>query len=107
MALSAMNSFFQGMVGGRYPQLSDRDDLWRLLVLITARKAYHLIRDELCQKRGVKRRPATGNIDPDECQAIDQVVGREPSPDFTTQVAEQCQRLFQRLGDPELEEIAQ
>ena len=40
-------------------------------------------------------------------QAIDQVVGREPPPDFTIQVAEQCQRLFQRLGDPELQEIAQ
>jgi DNA-directed RNA polymerase specialized sigma24 family protein len=107
VALSAMNSFFQGMVGGRYPQLNDRDDLWRLLVLITARKAYHLIRDEGRQKRGVRQKCATGNIDPEDCQVIDQVVGREPSPDFTTQVAEECQRLYQRLCDPELQEIAQ
>jgi len=107
VALSAMNSFFQGMVGGRYPQLSDRDDLWRLLVLITARKAHHLIRDEARQKRGNKRQRANGNLDPDDCQAIDQVVGQEPSPDFTTQLAEECQRLFRRLGDPELQEIAQ
>ena len=107
VALSAMNSFFQGMVGGRYPQLNDRDDLWRLLVLITARKTCHLIRDETRQKRGDKRQYATGNMDPDDYQAIDLVVGREPSPDFTTQVAEECQRLFQRLGDPELQEIAQ
>ena len=107
VALSAMNSFFQGMVGGRYPQLNDRDDLWRLLVLITARKTCHLIRDEARQKRGVKRQYAIGNVDPEDCGTIDQVVGREPSPDFTAQVAEECQRLFQLLGDPELQEIAQ
>jgi len=107
VALSAMNTFFQGMVGGRYPLLNDRDDLWRLLVLITARKAYHVMRDDARQKRGKKRQRATGELNPDDCQAMDQIVGQEPSPDFTIQVAEQCQRLFQRLGDPELQEIAQ
>ena len=106
VALSVMNSFFQGMAAGRYPQLSDRDDLWRLLVLITAHKASHLIRDETRQKRGVNRQYAIGTMDPDDCQAIEQVVGRDPSPEFITQVAEQCQLLFERLDDPELQEIA-
>ena len=39
-ALSAFDSFCTGAMQGRYPQLSDRDDLWHLLVVITARKAY-------------------------------------------------------------------
>src|SRR5438309_1437776 len=38
-ALSAFQSFCDGAANGRFPQLSDRDDLWRLLVVITARKA--------------------------------------------------------------------
>ena len=37
-ALSAFDSFCAGMEQGRFPQLSDRDDLWRLLVTITGRK---------------------------------------------------------------------
>src|SRR5262245_65777705 len=36
---SAFHSFFQGVARGRFPQLRDRDNLWRLLVVITARKA--------------------------------------------------------------------
>ena len=39
VALSALNSFFEGVAQGRFPLLCDRDDLWRLLVHITARKA--------------------------------------------------------------------
>ncbi len=35
-ALSAFNSFCAGVACGRFPQLADRDDLWRLLVVITA-----------------------------------------------------------------------
>ena len=50
VALSAFASFCRGVEGGRFPQLSDRDDLWRLLVTITARKALHLARDERSQK---------------------------------------------------------
>src|SRR3954462_10977271 len=38
-ALSAFDSFCAGLAGGRFPRLGDRDDLWRLLVVITTRKA--------------------------------------------------------------------
>src|SRR5438046_5072372 len=52
VALSAFASFCRGVEGGRFPQLLDRHDLWRLLVTITARKALRLARDERSQKRG-------------------------------------------------------
>ena len=42
-ALSAFKSVCLGLVDGRYPDLSDRDDLWRLLVLVTTRKALNQI----------------------------------------------------------------
>jgi hypothetical protein len=39
VALSAFDTFCDGMSQGRFPDLADRDDLWRLLVTIAARKA--------------------------------------------------------------------
>src|SRR6516225_5263352 len=53
VALSALTSFFEGIAKGRFPQLNDRDDLWRLLVHITARKAI----DQINHERRKKRRP--------------------------------------------------
>src|SRR4051812_38496320 len=38
-ALSAFDSFCDGAARGRLPRLADRDELWRLLVVLTARKA--------------------------------------------------------------------
>src|SRR6266403_1755718 len=52
VALSAFDSFCRQAEAGRFPQLLDRDSLWRVLVVVTARKAFHLIRDEDRQKRG-------------------------------------------------------
>src|SRR5947209_4556116 len=38
VALSAFDSFCRGAENDRFPQLCDRDNLWPLLVVITARK---------------------------------------------------------------------
>src|SRR5438876_10303530 len=46
VALSAFDSFCRDVQHDRWPQLLDRDNLWRLLVVITARKAHHLLRDQ-------------------------------------------------------------
>src|SRR5271156_301531 len=51
-ALSAFNSFCDGAARGKFPQLADRDDLWRLLVVITARKAMAQAHREGRKKRG-------------------------------------------------------
>ena len=51
-ALDAFDSFVRGAARGRYPRLDDRDDLWRLLVVITERKAIDQAQHERRQKRG-------------------------------------------------------
>src|SRR3954452_12177024 len=51
-ALSAFNSFCDGAARGRFPLLADRGDLWRLLVVITARKACAQVDRRCRQKRG-------------------------------------------------------
>src|SRR5215475_4581922 len=55
VALSAFHSFCRNAEDGKFPRLLDRDSLWRFLVVITARKAAHYLRDETRQKRGGTR----------------------------------------------------
>lgn len=104
VALSAFNSFCLGAQQGRFPQLNDREGLWRLLVVITAYKALHLLRDEGRQKRGGNRVVSLQHTEEDE--AIQEIIGSEPTPEFAAQVAEECQRLLAVLGDATLELIA-
>lgn len=101
VALSAFDSFFRSAEKGRFPQLTDRDGLWRLLVVITARKAAHLLRDPGRQKRSGAA--AAGGSE-EEC--LDLVLSREPDPEFAAEVAEECRRLLRQLGDGDLESIA-
>jgi DNA-directed RNA polymerase specialized sigma24 family protein len=104
VALSAFHSFCRGAAAGRFPQLSDRDSLWPLLVRITAHKAVDLLRHEHRRKRGGPPAAAGGSADTEA--ELEQVIGREPTPEFALQVAEECQRLLERLGDDMLRSVA-
>jgi DNA-directed RNA polymerase specialized sigma24 family protein len=103
VALSAFDSFCRGAAQGRFPRLSDRNNLWGLLVTLTARKAIDLAQHEGRQKRGGTAALAEGGAAE---RAIDQVVGAEPTPLFAAQVAEECRRLLDVLGDEGLRSIA-
>jgi DNA-directed RNA polymerase specialized sigma24 family protein len=103
VALSAFDSFCRNAEQGRFPQLADRDSLWRLLVTITTRKAAHQVRDEGRQKRGGGNAPLT---DAAAESALAEVLSREPSPEFAALMTEAFQRLLRRLGDKELEKVA-
>jgi DNA-directed RNA polymerase specialized sigma24 family protein len=98
VAISALNSFCRNAREGRFPQLADSDGLWRLLIVITARKALHLLRDQGRHKRGGARLPASQPDSPDG-QRIEQLVGNEPTPGFAAQVAEQYEGLLGLLDD--------
>lgn len=107
IALSAFASFCQGVEKRRFPKLDDSHDLWRLLVSITVHKVLHVVRDGNRQKRGGAFRELK-DLDGsnDAIAAIDQVVGREPSPEFAAEIAEETTRLMHALGDKELEQLA-
>jgi DNA-directed RNA polymerase specialized sigma24 family protein len=102
LALSAFESLYQGVREGRFPRLEDRDDLWRLLVHLTACKAVDQHRAENRQKRGGGR-----IINEDEGNALDQIIGTEPSPEFAAMVAEEYRRRLDELGDEILKRIAE
>jgi DNA-directed RNA polymerase specialized sigma24 family protein len=96
VALSAFKSFCHRATLGKFPRLNDRDDLWKILMTITARKAMRLGRRERA------RRPAGGQTD----FAPEQVLAEEPSPEFATLVADQLDHLFAVLEDDTLRKTA-
>jgi DNA-directed RNA polymerase specialized sigma24 family protein len=108
VALSAFDTFCRGAVQGRFPQLADRDDLWRVLVVLTARKALDLLTRQGRLKHGGGKLTGESALDTGASGAwgIEQVVGHEPTPAFAAQVAEEYRRLLDRLGDDELRAIA-
>lgn len=109
VALSAFKSFCRAVEAGRFPQLRDRDDLWRLLVTLTERKASNQVRDQRRLKRGggkVLDEAAWAGNQAGETSSPGDVPGREPEPDFAALVAEECQRLLSLLGDDVLRALA-
>jgi DNA-directed RNA polymerase specialized sigma24 family protein len=106
VALSAFASFCRGVEHGRFPQLFDRNGLWRLLVVFTVRKAAHQLRDEGRLKRGGRPAgPGPADALPDEA-VLEQVMSREPTPEVAAEMAERVRSLLASLDDAELEAIA-
>jgi DNA-directed RNA polymerase specialized sigma24 family protein len=110
VALSAFDSFFRGAKHGRFPQLTDRHDLWRLLVAITERKAVDLARHERRQKRtgsAVNPSARAGAVSADAAEAhLEQLAALEPTPEFAAQVADECERLLRSLENAGLRSVA-
>ena len=98
VALSAFKSLCLGAARGRFPQLRDRDNLWPLLVVLTARKAQDLFKHEQREKRGGW---GGGNSPLPGDGGLEAVLSREPSPEFSAMVAENCERLLDRLEPAE------
>jgi DNA-directed RNA polymerase specialized sigma24 family protein len=109
VALSVFDTFFRGVAAGSFPDLGNRDDLWRLLVTITARKAHNRRRDQGREKRGGGRVVGEGALagaGPAGDDFLAQVVGNEPTPEFAAMVADENRRLFGSLADESLRVVA-
>ena len=105
VALSAFASFCRAAAQGRFPRLDDRDDLWQVLMMLTARKAIKLIDRECAQKRGgqMKRAAAVvGTPDDSQTDALAALPAQELTPEFAAEVAEECRLRLEALGDDEL-----
>ncbi len=109
IVLSAMQSFLRGAAEGRFPKLDNRDDLWKLLVVITARKISTLRKRQFAQKRGggeIRGESVFGKSSDEPNAGIGNVVGAEPTPDFSVEVAETCRHMLDDLGEPTLRQVA-
>lgn len=100
IALSAFKSLCFGAEQGRFPQLTDRENLWPLLVVLTSRKASQRVRHERRLKRGGGRTLSEADFtDENELQRLDQVLGSEPNPEDAVEMSEACERLLGLLDD--------
>jgi DNA-directed RNA polymerase specialized sigma24 family protein len=109
VALCAFASFCRAVEQNRFPQLNDRDDLWQLLIVLSDRKAHDVVQSERRLRRGGGRvldEAALGDARLGEALALAEIVALEPTPEFTAQVAEECQRLLGLLNDAELRRLA-
>jgi DNA-directed RNA polymerase specialized sigma24 family protein len=100
-AISAINSVFRGLQTSRFPNLHDRSNLWRILVLVTKRKLRAQWRRETAQRRGEQAAE-----DPSRDITIEEVICEEPSPDFVAQMMDQTEHLLDQLADETLRRIA-
>jgi DNA-directed RNA polymerase specialized sigma24 family protein len=100
VALSAFHSFCQAAADHRFPRLANRDDLWQVLVMLTARKALDQRKYDLRKKR------SDTSTKPLDDAALESIIGADPDPAFAAMVADEFRHLLDRLDDAELRQIA-
>jgi DNA-directed RNA polymerase specialized sigma24 family protein len=109
VALSAFDSFCRAAAQRRFPRLDDRDDLWRVLLVLTDRKASNQRKHATRKRRGggqVVDEGALGPADSAGGSPLARQASPEPTPEFAAAAAETWRRLFGLLRDPELETVA-
>jgi DNA-directed RNA polymerase specialized sigma24 family protein len=108
VVLSVFGSIWRGATEGRFANITNRDELWWLLLGITKRKAVDHIRRETAQKRRWQSTPDSQRPSlPAEAHvySLDDLVGSSPTPDFLVSLEEQYAQLLGLLRDDQLREI--
>jgi len=106
VAASVLGELFIKLQQGGHSDIEDRHQLWRLLVVITVRKAAELARREKTLKRGSGNVVLESEIEVAQSISLDQLIGNNSAAEFSTFMSEQCRELLELLGSPELEQIA-
>src|SRR5262245_48197123 len=97
-ALSAFLAFQRGAQQGRFPNLTNRDELWNLLFTLTTRAAADQLRRERRAKRG------GGRVG--DASALGQVIDRRSLPDEEAAFQDDLAHALAALGDEQLKQIA-
>jgi DNA-directed RNA polymerase specialized sigma24 family protein len=110
IALSALHSLCRGAERGKFGQLLDRNDLWQLLIVITARKIFDLQKRVQRENRAIPKvagpRAEDWQSSAEGGWGLEQIIGQEPTPEFAAKVAEEWQRLLDVLGHETLRSVA-
>ncbi len=103
VALSAFDSLCRGVEKGQFPRLDDRNDLWRLLVTVTVRKAIdHAEHERRASRGGGRTLSLTALSESELCELL----GDEPTADLAVQIADQCRHLLMVLQSETLRKVA-
>jgi DNA-directed RNA polymerase specialized sigma24 family protein len=107
VAISALESFFRGVADNRFPDLCTSNDLWRLLAVITARKAVQQTRRQYRLKRGANAiRGESVFIRADDSHAGGLAESAVAPDNREVEVREFMNSLLDSLDDTVLREIA-
>jgi RNA polymerase sigma factor (sigma-70 family) len=98
VALNAFDSFVRAAKQNRFPDLNDRDDLWRVLFMLVDRKAINLVKRERRKKRGGGRVVHASGLIAD-VDALDQFAGDTPTPEWSAAIGDEFQRSIAMLPD--------
>lgn len=110
VVVDVLDSLCRGAQRGQFPLLKNRDDLWRLLTVLTKRKAANQVKREAARKRGGGKVRGESGFDRADSAAsepgIQRAAGKAPSPSTLTELAEGFHMMLAELGDETLQKIA-
>ena len=110
IVLSVFESFYDAAENGRFPDLSDRHDLWQLLMRMAARKVVDKRRHDRRQRRGGNVQVHSLDVDTENHAENDgkviEAIGSEPSPEMVLMMQETVEQLFSHLGVGQLRDLA-
>lgn len=122
VAVESFKHLLSGIRDGRFTELERREQLWRLLMVITSRKAAAMIESDMRQKRGggeVRGDSAVlgggeegptedddrGSHLKDEPDGFDRLTSAGDAPDISALVADETENLLASLPDATAEQI--
>jgi RNA polymerase sigma factor (sigma-70 family) len=97
VAATAFAAFCQATQAGRHPDVTDREDLWRLLLAITLNQARRLARDATRQRRDARRTCRAADLFDLPDADLDLLAGQEPDPALVAELNDQVRNLLERL----------
>jgi RNA polymerase sigma factor (sigma-70 family) len=103
VAISTFEEIFSAIEAGRFREVDTSDELWRLMAIITVRKAKDRLRGELARKR--RGEPGTQTVSLDDTDLALDVPSDDPTPEVAAMMAEQLQHLLTAVEDAELERL--
>lgn len=107
VVLSTLENVLTGAREGKFPLLHNREDLWGLLLVITARKASNQKKQQVRLRRGGGKQRGESLFEATGGRAgIAQIVGKEPTPEMAAMLTDEIEHLLERLADPTLKQIA-
>ena len=102
---SMFRSFYRRQEKGAY-DIADRDELWRVLAMITVSKARNVANRHRMRKRDYRRERRNDPAADASAHWLEKLVSREPTADDAAILNEELETRLQQLSSVELREIA-
>lgn len=99
IAVSVFKSFYEGAAKGRFPDLSNRENVWRILAVMTARKVADHVQAQRRLKRGGGEVRGESVFNSDYGNRGLEQFGCEDAPEFALRMAEEAEIMVSKLDD--------